>query len=46
MEQKNRAGRPKKNAAAKTGGKNSASAKKIPQGDIIFALDIGTKNAV
>lgn len=46
MEQKNRAGRPKKNAAAKTGGKNSASAKKIPQGDIIFALDIGTRTIV
>ena len=46
MEQKNRAGRPKKNAAAKTGGKNSVSAKKIPQGDIIFALDIGTRTIV
>lgn len=46
MEQKNRAGRPKKNAiSAKTGVKKTA-AKKIPQGDIIFALDIGTRTIV
>ena len=46
MEQNKRAGRPKKNAvSAKTDGKKTA-AKKIPQGDIIFALDIGTRTIV
>lgn len=45
MEQKKRAGRPRKNAAAQTSAKKSA-AKKIPQGDIIFALDIGTRTIV
>lgn len=45
MEQKKRAGRPRKNAAVQTSAKKSA-AKKIPQGDIIFALDIGTRTIV
>ncbi|MGN0670225.1 MAG: ATPase, partial [Oscillospiraceae bacterium] len=46
MEQNKRAGRPKKNASSsKTSGKKTA-AKKISQGDIIFALDIGTRTIV
>lgn len=46
MEQNKRAGRPrKKSSPANSGGKNT-SAKKIPQGDVIFALDIGTRTIV
>lgn len=47
MEQKKRAGRPKKSSvSSKTRGNKPSSAKKIPQGDIIFALDIGTRTIV
>ena len=47
MEQKKRAGRPKKSSvSSKKRGNTSSSAKKIPQGDIIFALDIGTRTIV
>ena len=47
MEQKKRAGRPKKSSvSSKKRGNTPSSAKKIPQGDIIFALDIGTRTIV
>lgn len=46
MEQKNRAGRPKKNAGSAKTSVRKTAAKKIPQGDIIFALDIGTRTIV
>ncbi len=47
MEQKKRAGRPKKSSvSSKKRGNTPYSAKKIPQGDIIFALDIGTRTIV
>lgn len=47
MEQKKRAGRPKKSSvSSKMRGNKPSSAKKNPQGDIIFALDIGTRTIV
>lgn len=46
MEQNKRAGRPRKKSSPANSVGKSTAAKKIPQGDIIFALDIGTRTIV